>query len=227
MEQLFLHILNNAITVSVLIIAVIVVRALGKKMPKWIHCLLWIIVAVKLVVPVQMKSILSLIPSGEPIPFNIALEKNPQINSGISSIDGIVNPVIQKNLTPNPIASVNPLQVWLYIGGIVWLIGITCMLFYAVITYLLMKRRVRASVKIAKKVYECDDISDPFILGIRSPRVYVPSGLSEEAREYILKHEFAHLDRRDYLWKPFGFLILSVYWFQPLCWIAYLLICQL
>ena len=226
MEQLFLHILNNAITVSVLIIAVIVVRALGKKMPKWIHCLLWIIVAVKLVVPVQMKSILSLIPSGEPIPFNIALEKNPQINSGIRSIDGIVNPVIQKNLTPNPIASANPLQIWLYLGGIVWLIGITCMLFYAVITYLLMKRRVRASVKIAKKVYECDDISDPFILGIRSPRVYVPSGLSEEAREYILKHEFAHLDRRDYLWKPLGFLILSVYWFQPLCWIAYLLLCK-
>ena len=226
MEQLFLHILNNAITVSGLIIAVIVVRVLGKKMPKWIHCLLWIIVAVKLVVPVQMKSILSLIPSGEPIPFNIALEKNPQINSGIRSIDGIVNPVIQKNLTPNPIASVNPLQVWLYIGGIVWLTGMTCMLFYAVITYLLMKRRVRASVKIAKQVYECDDISDPFILGILSPRVYLPSGLSKEAREYILKHEFAHLDRRDYLWKPLGFLILSVYWFQPLCWIAYLLLCK-
>ena len=225
MEQLFLHILNNAITVSVLIIAVIVVRALGKKMPKWILCLLWIVVAAKLVVPVQMKSILSLIPSGEPIPFNIALEKNPQINSGIRSIDGIVNPVIQKNLTPDPIASANPLQIWLYIGGIVWLIGMTCMLFYAVITYLLMKRRVRASVKIAKKVYECDDISDPFILGILSPRVYVPSGLSKEAREYILKHEFAHLDRRDYIWKPFGFLILSVYWFQPLCWIAYLLLC--
>lgn len=226
MEQLFLHILNNAITVSVLILAVIAVRALGKKMPKWILCLLWIIVAVKLVVPVQLKSILSLIPSGEPIPFNIALEKNPQINSGISSIDGIVNPVIQKNFTPNPIASANPLQIWLYIGGVVWLIGMTFMLLYVFITYLLMKRRVRASVKIAKKVYECDDISDPFILGILSPRVYVPSGLSEEAREYILKHEFAHLGRRDYLWKPFGFLILSVYWFQPLCWIAYLLLCR-
>lgn len=185
MEQLFLHILNNAITVSVLIIAVIVVRALGKKMPKWIHCLLWIIVAVKLVVPVQMKSILSLIPSGEPIPFNIALEKNPQINSGISSIDGIVNPVIQKNLTPNPIASVNPLQVWLYLGGIVWLIGITCMLFYAVITYLLMKRRVRASVKIAKKVYECDDISDPFIQG---------------KQKYTKQSKYGLVGRHNYNW---------------------------
>ncbi|WP_051594024.1 M56 family metallopeptidase [Butyrivibrio sp. AE3003] len=207
MEQVFLFVLNNAITVSALIIAIIMVRALGKKMPKWITCMLWMIVAVKLTVPVQFESVMSLIPTGKPIPTNIITENNPQINSGISS-------------------SVNSVQIFFRIGALVWLTGVILMLTYAVATYVLIRKRVSVSVKIDSKVYECDDISDSFILGTISPKVYIPSSLPEGAREYILKHEFAHLSRYDYLWKPLGFLILSVYWFNPLCWIAYILLCK-
>ena len=226
MEQLFIGVLNNAITVSALIIAIIVVRAFGKKMPKWIACMLWMTVAIKLVVPIQFESVLSLIPSGKPIPTNISMETNPQISSGISSVDEIVNPVISRSFTPDQVASVNPLQILFHIGALGWLAGMSVMLIYALITYILIRKRVSTSVKIDSKVYECDDISDSFILGTISPKVYLPSSLSDEARGYILKHEFAHLDRRDYIWKPFGFLILSVYWFNPLCWIAYILLCK-
>ena len=226
MEQLFIGVLNNAITVSALIVAVIIVRALGKKMPKWIACTLWMIVAVKLVVPIQFESALSLMPSGKPIPTNIAMETNPQINSGIGSFDKAVNPVIERSFLANPIASVNPLQIVIHIAGAVWLAGVIVMLTYAVTTYMLIRKRVSTSVKIDSKVYECDDISDSFILGTISPKIYIPSSLSKDARQYILKHEFAHLSRYDHLWKPLGFLILSVYWFNPLCWIAYVLLCR-
>ena len=226
MEQLFISVLNNAITVSVLIVAVIVVRAFGKKMPKWISCMLWMIVAIKLVVPIQFESVLSLIPSGKPIPANIVMETNPQISSGISGVDEIVNPMISQNFTPDKAVSVNPLQILFHIGALAWLTGMIVMLTYAVTTYMLVRKRVSASVKIASKVYECDDISDSFILGTISPKVYIPSALSDEAREYILKHEFAHLSRYDHLWKPLGFVILSVYWFNPLCWVAYILLCK-
>ena len=226
MEQLFIGILNNAITVSILIVAVIIVRTLGKKMPKWISCMLWMIVAIKLVVPIQFESVLSLIPSGKPIPANIVMEANPQISSGISSFDKIVNPVIGRNFTPDKAASINPLQIFFHIGALAWLVGMTVMLTYAVATYMFIRKRVSTSVKIDSKVYECDDISDSFILGTISPRVYIPSALSKQAREYILKHEYAHLSRFDHVWKPLGFVILSVYWFNPLCWMAYILLCR-
>ena len=226
MEQLFIGILNNAITVSALIVAVIVVRAFGKKMPKWISCMLWMIVAIKLVVPIQFESVLSLIPSGKPIPTNIVLEENPQISSGINGLDSFVNPMISQNFTPDKAVSINPLQIFFHIGALGWLAGMSVMLIYALITYILIRKRVSTSVKIDSKVYVCDDISDSFILGTISPKVYIPSTLSDEARKYILKHEFAHLSRRDHVWKPLGFLILSVYWFNPLCWIAYILLCE-
>ncbi|WP_051563446.1 M56 family metallopeptidase [Butyrivibrio sp. LB2008] len=226
MEQLFIGVLNNAITVSALIVAVVVVRAFGKKMPKWISCLLWMIVAVKLVVPIQFECVLSLIPSGKPIPANIVLEANPQISSGINGLDSFVNPMIRQNFAPDKSVSINPLQIFFHIGAIGWLTGMAVMLTYALITYILIRKRVSTSVKIDSMVYECDDISDSFILGTISPKVYIPSTLSDEARKYILKHEFAHLSRRDYVWKPLGFLILSVYWFNPLCWIAYILLCE-
>ncbi len=221
-----MYILNNAITVSVLIIAIIVIRFLLKKLPKWGVCLLWLLVAIKLVLPVHIESALSVIPSGEPIPSNIALENSPQINSGINRIDNIVNPIIQQSFIVNPADSVNPLQIYLSVGMWVWIAGVIIMMLYAAVTYALIKKRVRASVRIEPKVYECDDISDPFILGVLLPKVYVPSGLEKEARGYILKHEFAHISRFDYIWKPLGFAILSVYWFNPLCWIAYILLCK-
>lgn len=225
MENVFLQILNNAITVSMLILVIMLVRVLCRKMPKWITCLLWILVAAKLMMPFSVESIFSLVPTSEPIPAGIAMESNPHISSGIENVDNLINPALQQHFAPDKTASANPLQVWMYVGTVVWLAGTAALLLYALAAYVTVKWKVRASVRVEKNIYECDDIADPFILGIIRPRIYLPSGLDEETKKYVLKHETAHLDRKDYLWKPLGFLILSVYWFQPLCWAAYILMC--
>ena len=225
MENVFLQILNNAITVSVLILVIMLVRVLCRKMPKWITCLLWILVAAKLMMPFPMESIFSLVPTSEPIPAGIAMESNPHISSGIENVDNLINPALQQHFAPDKTASANPLQVWMYVGTVVWLAGTAALLLYALAAYVTVKWKVRASVRVEKNIYECDDIADPFIMGIIRPRIYLPSGLDEETKKYVLKHETAHLGRKDYLWKPLGFLILSVYWFQPLCWAAYILMC--
>ena len=225
MENVFLQILNNAITVSILILVIMLVRVLCRKMPKWITCLLWILVAAKLMMPFPMESIFSLVPTSEPIPAGIAMESNPHISSGIENVDNLINPALQQHFTPDKAASANPLQVWMYVGAVIWLAGTAALLLYALAAYVTVKWKVRASVRTEKNIYECDDIADPFILGIIRPRIYLPSGLDEETKKYVLKHETAHLGRKDYLWKPLGFLILSVYWFQPLCWAAYILMC--
>lgn len=225
MENVFLQILNNAITVSILILVIMLVRVLCRKMPKWITCLLWILVAAKLMMPFSVESIFSLVPTSEPIPAGIAMESNPHISSGIENVDNLINPALQQHFAPDKTASANPLQVWMYVGTVVWLAGTAALLLYALAAYVAVKWKVRASVRTEKNIYECDDIADPFILGIIRPRIYLPSGLDEETKKYVLKHETAHLGRKDYLWKPLGFLILSVYWFQPLCWAAYILMC--
>lgn len=225
MENVFLQILNNAITVSMLILVIMLVRVLCRKMPKWITCLLWILVAAKLMMPFSVESIFSLVPTSEPILAGIAMESNPHISSGIENVDNLINPALQQHFAPDKTASANPLQVWMYVGTVVWLAGTAALLLYALAAYVTVKWKVRASVRTEKNIYECDDIADPFILGIIRPRIYLPSGLDEETKKYVLKHETAHLGRKDYLWKPLGFLVLSVYWFQPLCWAAYILMC--
>lgn len=225
MENVFLQILNNAITVGILILVIMLVRVLCRKMPKWITCLLWILVAAKLMMPFPVESVFSLVPTSEPISAGIAMESNPHISTGIENVDNLINPALQQHFTPDKTASANPLQVWMYVGTVVWLAGTAALLLYALAAYVAIKWKVRASVRTEKNIYECDDIADPFILGVIRPRIYLPSGLDEKTKKYVLKHETAHLGRKDYLWKPLGFLVLSVYWFQPLCWAAYILMC--
>lgn len=195
-------------------------------MPKRMICLLWIAVAMKLILPFSMESNFSLIPSAEPIPTDITLEKNPKVDSGLQGMDEIIHSAPQQLLAPPDVASTNPHQIYLYIGVILWIVGIGSLTVYSIITYMRLTLRVRMSVKMEEKVYECDDIADPFILGILRPGIYLPSTLVENAREYVLKHEKTHLVRRDYLWKPLAFFIATIYWFQPLCWIAYVLFCR-
>lgn len=175
--------------------------------------------------PFPVESVFSLVPTSEPIPAGIAMESNPHISTGIENVDNLINPALQQHFTPDKTASANPLQVWMYVGTVVWLAGTAALLLYALAAYVTIKWKVRASVRTEKNIYECDDIADPFTLGVIHPRIYLPSGLDEETKKYVLKHETAHLGRKDYLWKPLGFLVLSVYWFQPLCWAAYVLMC--
>ena len=227
MSAVFLKLVNMSITASWLILAVIIARLLLKKAPKWITCLLWGLVAVRLVFPFSIESAISLIPSrNETIPLNIAESPSPAVNSGFPIIDNSVNPVISDNLAPAIGDSVNPLQIIIPIIAALWIAGILAMLAYALISYLRLRKSVSASILLRDNIYMCDSVKSPFILGVLKPKIYVPSAMNEEISTHVLRHEAAHIARRDYLWKPFGYLLLSVYWFNPLCWLSYILFCR-
>lgn len=226
MSDVFIKILNMSLSASWLILAVMVLRILLKKAPRQSMCLLWGLVALKLIIPFSPESVLSLIPSNEVIPDNITMESHPHINSGIVYIDTAVNPVMESNLSPRIGDSVNPMQVVAHIAGIIWCIGVICCLAYALISFIRLKMKVRASKKIGRNIYACDEVVSPFILGILRPVIYIPSGMGRETTDYVIAHENAHLKRGDHFWKPLGFIILSVYWFNPLCWVAYILLCR-
>ena len=226
MSSLFLSVLNLAISASWLILAVILVRFLLKKTPKWIICLLWGIVAVRLVFPFSFESAFSLLPSSRTIPENIEIVQDPHIESGIGFIDNAVNPVMENSFSPDVTASVNPMQVVTFASSVIWVIGMVAMILYAIISFVMLKRKVRASITVADNVMACDEVKSPFILGVLRPVIYVPSGMDGETFDLVMAHEKAHLKRHDHWLKPLGFVLLSVYWFNPLSWIAYVLLCR-
>ena len=227
MAAVFLKLLNLSISASWLVLAVLVLRLISKRSPKWVNVLLWGIVALRLVLPFSIESALSLIPSAETVsPAAVQFDPAPTITSGVSVIDNAVNPSLSEHFAAVPTASVNPLYVWAYLAGWVWLIGLGAMLLYALVSYLRLRRRVSVSLPIQDHIYLCDAISSPFILGVVKPHIYLPSGLDEVQRQNVLAHEQAHLARRDHWWKPLGFALLAVYWFNPVLWLAYTLLCR-
>ena len=227
MAAVFLKLLNLSISASWLVLVVLVLRFVWKRSPKWMNVLLWGIVALRLVLPFSIESALSLIPSAETVsPAAVQFDPAPTITSGVSVIDNAVNPSLSEHFAAVPTASVNPLYVWTEIAGWVWLIGLGAMLLYALVSYLRLRRRVSVSLPIRDRIYLCDAISSPFILGVVKPRIYLPSGLDEVQRQNVLAHERAHLARRDHWWKPLGFALLAVYWFNPVLWLAYALLCR-
>ena len=227
MAAVFLKLLNLSISASWLVLAVLALRLVSKRSPKWMNVLLWGIVALRLMLPFSIESALSLIPSAETVsPTAVQFAPAPTITSGVSVIDNAVNPSLSEHFAAVPTASVNPLYVWAYLAGWVWLIGLGAMLLYALASYLRLRRRVSVSLPIQDNIYLCDGISSPFILGVVKPRIYLPSGLDEVQRQNVLSHERAHLARRDHWWKPLGFALLAVYWFNPVLWLAYALLCR-
>ena len=227
MAAVFLKLLNLSISASWLVLAVLVLRLISKRSPKWVNVLLWGIVALRLVLPFSIESALSLIPSAETVsPGAVQFDPAPTITSGVSVIDNAVNPSLSEHLSAVPTASVNPLYVWTEIAGWVWLIGLGAMLLYALVSYLRLRRRVSVSLPVQDHIYLCDAISSPFILGVVKPHIYLPSGLDEVQRQNVLAHEQAHLARCDHWWKPLGFALLAVYWFNPVLWLAYALLCR-
>ena len=225
MTDLFLHLMNMSLTASWMILAVLLLRLVLKKAPRWIPCLLWGVVALRLILPFSLESALSLIPSAEPIPPDIAVTDTPAIDTGIPVINETVNPIISETFSP-PVENTGatPMQTLLDVVSIVWVAGIGLMLLYSLFSYLRLYVKVRASLRREENVYYCDAIAYPFILGIFRPRIYIPSGMPEDQVGYILRHERAHLARRDHWWKPLGFLLLSVYWFNPIIWVGYILL---
>lgn len=227
MSGIFLKLLNLSISASWLVLVVLALRLVLKRAPKWVDVLLWGMVALRLMLPFSIESALSLIPSAETLsPEVVQFDPAPTITSGVELIDNAVNPSLSESFAAAPLASVNPLYVWTYLAGWVWLIGLAAMLLYALVSYLRLRRRVSASIPLRESIYVCDEVPSPFILGIVRPRIYLPSALDEAQRGSVLSHERAHLARHDHWWKPLCFALLAVYWFNPLLWLAYTLLCR-
>ncbi len=226
MGNIFLKILNMSIAASWLILAVVLLRFMLKKAPKWVAVLLWGIVALRLVVPFSFESALSLIPSAETFNAHNIQYETPVISSGIPAVNNVVNPVLGKTFAPNPVGSINPLYIWTLVVSAIWLVGIAAMLLYAVISYVRVRRSVAERMPFEGNIFLCDYVKSPFILGLVQPKIYLPSNVDATSMEPVIAHEKAHLARRDHWWKPLGFLILAVHWFNPLCWMAYVLLCR-
>ena len=200
LSRIFLAVAGMSANAGLLVLAILAVRLVTRRrMPKWGNCLLWGLVAVCLMCPVLPESVLSV----RPQPGQAALPAAAAI--------GTASPGAGITLTD---------LAW------VWLVGMAAVLGWAAASYLRLRRQVAASIRVGKQVYLCDDISSPFILGIFRPRVYLPSGLEGETLQSVLRHEGAHLRRRDHWWKPLGHLLVAVYWFHPLIWAAYVLLCR-
>lgn len=226
MSEVFLKIVNMSISAGWIVLAVILLRLLLKKAPKWITVLLWGLVAVRLLCPFSIESILSLMPSGETISPEIMMEKVPQIDSGVPIVNTIVNPYISESFAPNPDDSANPLQIIVPLLAIAWVVGIVGMLLYTAISYLRLRRKIGTAVLLKDNIYQSESVVSPFVLGIIKPKIYLPFNMANKDLEHVIAHENAHIRRKDHLWKPLGFLILSVYWFNPLMWLGYILLCR-
>lgn len=231
MGEIFIKLLNMSITASWLILAVLCIRLLFRKIPRWVTCLLWGVVAIRLIFPFSIESEFSLQPSAEPIKSSAMVEGEvmpyvPSIDSNLGIVENTVNPILADTFAYQETESVAPLQIFTGIAGSVWLCGMAGLLIFAAVSMVRLRLCVREAVRYKENIYICDAVKSPFILGIVKPGIYLPSALNEDEMNYIIAHEKAHLRRKDYLWKPFGYLLLCIYWFNPLCWIAYIMLCK-
>lgn len=231
MGEVFLKLLNMSITASWMIFAVLCVRFLFRKIPRWVDCVLWGVVAIRLVLPFPIESVFSLQPSAEPIKSNTMVEGKilpyvPSVDSNLSIVENAVNPILMEVFEYQESERVAPLQVITEVAGTVWICGMMILLAFALGSMVRLYLLVRESVHYEDNAYICDTVKSPFILGIIRPRIYLSSDLSEDKIDYIIAHERAHLRRKDHLWKPLGYLLLCIYWFNPLCWIAYIMLCK-
>lgn len=226
MTEFFLSIVNMSISASWLLLAVLLLRLLLKKAPKWINVLLWGIAGLRLVMPFSFESIFSLIPSAETITTEIMTNTSPAINTGIPALNHTINPVISESFAPEIGISANPLQILIPIMSVVWLVGIVALSIYTLISFLRLKSKIGTAVLLRDNIFQSENVASPFVLGIIKPKIYLPFNISEQDKELVIAHENAHIRRKDHFWKPLGFLILTLHWFNPLVWLGYVLLCR-
>lgn len=225
MAEIFQKALNMSIAAGWLILAVIALRLLLRRAPKRFRLLLWAVVGLRLALPWSIESALSLIPSAQTFPEGIMLERAPVLDTGISALNGAINPGFTAAFTPELGVSANPLQVLLPIAAAFWMLGAAAMLLWALVSWLRLRKRVREAVQLEENVYECE-IASPFVLGLFRPRIYLPFSLENGERELVLAHERAHITAGDHIIKPLGWLLLAAHWYNPLVWLAYALFCR-
>ena len=220
-EELFLKVLNMSITGSAVILCVVLMRFLLRRAPKVFSYALWSVVLFRLVCPFSFESALSLLPvNPEPIPDRIVYAAVPQIQTGITAVDRVVSSSLPG---ATPYASVNPLQIWVFLGSLLWIMGIAVLLLYSVFSLLSLKKRLKDAVHDKENIYLCDSLDTPFVMGVLRPRIYLPASLSGAEKEYILLHEQTHIRRFDHVVKILSFFVLCIHWFNPLVWAAFFL----
>ena len=226
MSELFLKIVNMSISASWVVIAVLTLRFCLKKAPKWVNVLLWGIVAARMVFPFSIESVLSLIPSAETISPTIMMEQSPSVQTGVPALNHVINPVISGSFTPAPGASANPLQIWIPVLAGIWLFGIAALFLYSAVSYWRLRRKVCEAVILRGNIYQSEKVCSPFVLGIIRPKIYLPYHMDSREVGHVIAHEQTHIRRKDHWWKPLGFLLLTIHWFNPLMWLSYVLLCR-
>ena len=225
MSGLFLKILNMSILASYIVLAVLLLRLLLKKAPKWINCILWGIVGLRLVLPFSIESMFSLIPSTETI-SKASDSPRPYFESGLSVVDNQVNGYLRGTYfegVSRPQG--NFIDITTILGNI-WLVGVVALLIYTVISYIKLKKKIGTAVLLRDSIYQSENVVSPFVLGVIKPKIYLPFNMKDKAMEHVVAHEMAHIRRKDHIWKPLGFLLLTLHWFNPLMWLGYVLLCR-
>ena len=223
MGSIMLTVLNMSMTASFVILAVCVARLLLKKAPKAISYALWAVVAFRLVIPFSFESMFSLMPIKQnPIPQDIVHHPSLHFDTGLDIFDNIMNAALPVS-TPDAITSINPLQTLLTIGEIVWVVGIIVMVVYSIVTINLLKHQLKNAKLLMDNIYEADGLKTPFVLGYINPKIYLPTKIKSEEKNYIILHEQVHIKRKDHIVKLFAFLVLCLHWFNPLVWVAFVL----
>ena len=226
MSELFLKIVNMSISASWVVVAVLALRFCLKKAPKWVNVLLWGIVAARMVFPFSIESVLSLIPSAETISPTIMMEQSPSVQTGVPALNHVINPVISGSFTPAPGASANPLQIWIPVLAGIWLFGLVALFLYSAVSYCRLRRKVCEAVILRDNIYQSENVCYPFVLGIIRPKIYLPYHMDSREVGHVIAHEQTHIRRKDHWWKPLGFLLLTIHWFNPLMWLSYVLLCR-
>ena len=226
MNELFLKILNMSISASWLICVIFILRVIFKKAPKWMYMILWGIVAIRLVCPFSIESVLSMIPKTETVSPDIISNPYDAVHTGINAVNTAINPIIAETAQQAVAPGINMLNIYISLFTTVWVGGIFVMLLYMLISCLRIRKSVDTAVLLKDNIYQSDGVGSPFVLGIIKPKIYLPFNINDESINHIIAHEQMHIKRRDHWWKPFGFLLLCIYWFNPLMWIGYALLCR-
>ena len=226
MNEFFLKIINMSISASWLILAVLILRLILKKAPKWVNVLLWGIVAVRLICPFSFESALSLIPSAETFPEKVISGPSFDVQTGITPVDNRINDYLGDRYFEGVTVPANSGNNIMTILSIVWTIGILLLVAYTVISYWRLHREIDTAVRYKDNIFQSENVSSPFVLGLIKPRIYLPFHMSGQDLEHVVAHEQAHIRRKDHWWKPLGFLMLTIHWFNPFMWLSYVLLCR-
>ncbi len=228
MSDIFLKLLNMSLAASWLIVIVAILRLIARKTPRWIICLLWGLVAIRLIFPFSFESPVGLVPSDEVITKNILSESYHKLNitTGEKVLDVSVNEYLRDTYHEGTTVEYDYGNTLMSELGMIWIYGAFGLLLYVVIMNLRLRGHLKESILLQEKIYLCDYVRSPFIFGFLHPYIYLPSGIDESDMKYVIAHEKAHLQRKDHIWKMAAFLILTIYWFNPLSWVAFILFCR-